>query len=82
MTTLRQLAALALLSAFLALPTTSCGASAATRSAYTIEAANCVEHEQVIVHRTGTTLAQDQADLHAERARCDAALAAIEGGAR
>jgi hypothetical protein len=54
-----------------------CGGSTATRSAYTIEAANCVEHERAIVDRTGTTLAQDQADLTAERERCDAALRVI-----
>lgn len=57
-----------------------CGASAATRSTYALEQARCIANEREIVDREGTTLEQDQADMAAERARCDAALDAIEGG--
>lgn len=65
----------------LALFAASCGgASAATRTAYGVEAARCVANERAIVDRQGTTEAQDRADLRAERTRCDAALAAIENG--
>ena len=58
----------------------ACGASAQTRTAYGVEEARCIANERAIVDRHGTTLAQDQADLATERARCDAALHAIEGG--
>ena len=59
-----------------------CGPSVTpeTRTLYAIEQARCVESEEAIVARQGTTEAQDQADLAAERARCDAALRAVEGG--
>lgn len=59
-----------------------CGPSVTpeTRTLYAIEQARCVENEEAIVARQGTTEAQDQADLAAERARCDAALRAVEGG--
>lgn len=55
-----------------------CGASAATQGAYALEQARCIANEREIVDRAGTTLEQDQAALAAERARCDAALDAIE----
>jgi hypothetical protein len=55
------------------------GASEAVRARYSIEVATCIAHERAIVDRQGTTREQDAADLAAERARCDAALAAIEG---
>lgn len=54
------------------------GASAETRARYSLEAARCVANERSIVDREGTTEAQDRADMTAERARCDAALAEIE----
>lgn len=57
-----------------------CGtASLETRTAYSIEAAHCVANERAIVDREGTTREQDEADLAAERARCDAALLTIGG---
>jgi hypothetical protein len=56
------------------------GASAAVRASYAAETARCVANERAIVDREGTTLEEDQDALAAERARCDAALAAIEGG--
>ena len=56
------------------------GATGATRTAYGTEVAHCIANEQALVARRGTTLAQDQADLRAERARCDAALTRIEAG--
>jgi hypothetical protein len=56
------------------------GASAETRAAYSLEAARCVSHERAIVDRQGSTREQDEADLAAERARCGAALRAIEAG--
>lgn len=55
-----------------------CGASAATQGAYALEQARCIANEREIVDRQGSTLAEDQAALAAERARCDAALDAIE----
>jgi hypothetical protein len=55
-----------------------CGASAATQGAYALEQARCLANERDIVDRQGTTLEEDQASLAAERARCDAALDAIE----
>jgi hypothetical protein len=58
-----------------------CGASAATHSAYSIEAARCIANERVIIERTGTTEEQDRADMAAERARCDHELSLIVGGA-
>jgi hypothetical protein len=59
--------------------TSGCGgASDALRAAYATEAARCVMNERAIVDRQGTTEEQDRADLDAERARCDAALDAIE----
>jgi Tfp pilus assembly protein PilV len=47
--------------------------------AYTAEVALCIANERAIVDREGTSREQDAADLAAERARCDAALAAIGG---
>jgi len=59
------------------------GASAETRSSYAVEQARCVANEREIVNRRGTTAEEDDAALAAERARCDAALHAIEeGGSR
>lgn len=60
---------------------TGCGPAVTpeVRSAYAIEQARCVENEEAIVARPGTTEAEDRAALDAERARCDAALAAIGG---
>ena len=57
----------------------SCGASEQVRAAYSIEVARCVANERAIVDREGTTREQDEADLAAERVRCDAALDAIGG---
>lgn len=54
------------------------GASAQVRTAYSIEIAHCAANEHEIVARQGTTRAQDEHDLAVERARCDAALHAIE----
>lgn len=48
-----------------------------TRARYEAEVTHCIDSEQAIVARTGTTADQDAADLAAERARCDAALAGI-----
>ena len=56
-----------------------CGASAELRARYATEVARCTANERAIVDRQGTTLEQDRADLEVERARCDAALAAIGG---
>lgn len=56
------------------------GASAEVRAAYSVEVARCIANERAIVDRQGTTREQDQSDLAAERARCDAALQAIEAG--
>lgn len=55
-----------------------CGASAATQSAYALEQARCIANEREIVDRPDTTEEQDRQDMTAERARCDAALDAIE----
>jgi hypothetical protein len=57
-----------------------CGASTQTRVAYATEQARCIANERAIVDRAGSTAAEDRADLEAERARCDEALRAIEGG--
>jgi len=54
------------------------GASAELRTAYATEMARCVANERAIVDRQGTTREQDLSDLDAERARCDAALVAVE----
>lgn len=55
-----------------------CGASPATREAYTLETLRCVANEQAIVDREGTTADEDREALALERARCDAALGAIQ----
>lgn len=47
------------------------------RAQYEGEVHRCLDNEQAIVARTGSSMDQDAADLVAERARCDAALAAI-----
>lgn len=60
----------------------SCGASAELRASYSLEVTRCIANERAIVDRQGSTREQDEADLAIERARCDAALAAIEGGSR
>jgi hypothetical protein len=57
----------------------SCGASADIRTRYAVEVARCTANERAIVDREGTSLEQDREDLEVERARCDAALAAIGG---
>ena len=59
-----------------------CGAqlTASQREALTVETQRCVANERAIVDRPDTTEEQDRADLAAERARCDAARAAIVGG--
>lgn len=67
--------------AFLAATVGCGGATGVTRTSYALEEARCVSNERVIVDRANTTREQDETDLAAERARCDAALAAI-GGAR
>ena len=56
-----------------------CGASAELRARYATEVARCTANERAIVDRQETTYEQDRADLEVERARCDAALAAIGG---
>lgn len=56
-----------------------CGASPETRTRYAAEVARCMANERSIIDREGTTLEQDREDLEVERARCDAALAAIGG---
>lgn len=60
---------------------TACGGTTgATRTAYSVEVAHCIAAERAIIDRTGTTEAQDRADMAAERARCDARLSQISGG--
>jgi len=59
--------------------TMGCGASAELRARYATEVARCTANERAIVDRPGTSFDEDQRDLLAERARCDAALAAIGG---
>lgn len=56
------------------------GLSAETRTAFAVETARCVSNERAIVDRQGSTREQDELDLATERARCDAALDAIEAG--
>lgn len=63
----------------LALGLSSCVSSAELRARYATEVARCTANERAIIDRTGTTYEQDRADLVVERARCDAALAAIGG---
>jgi hypothetical protein len=60
----------------------SCGGSIsdAARARYAEEIARCMMRERAIVDREGTTAEQDRADMDLERARCDAALDAIEAG--
>lgn len=58
----------------------ACGPSMQLRTAYAREVARCTTNERAIVDRQDSTLAQDETDLTAERARCDAALASIEHG--
>ena len=72
---------LAIILAAIAWLMSGCGASAQTRVAYATEQARCIANERAIVDRAGTTEEADRADLAAERARCDAALSSIEGGA-
>jgi hypothetical protein len=62
-----------------ALNMAGCGASAATREAYAAEVARCVAGERAIVDRSGTSEEEDREALALERARCNAALAAIGG---
>lgn len=57
-----------------------CGASDAVRASYAVEVANCMAQERRIIDREGTTAEQDAEDWEIERARCNAALEAIEGG--
>jgi len=65
----------------LALCLVACGPAVTpeVRTAYAIEQARCIENEEAIVARAGTTEAEDLADLAIERARCDTALRAVEG---
>lgn len=58
------------------------GISQELRVSYATEVARCIANEREIVNRQGTTAEQDRDDLEAERARCDAALRAIEEAAR
>lgn len=58
----------------------ACTPSAQLRIAYAREVARCTTNERAIVDRPDTTLSQDETDLAAERARCDAALLSIENG--
>lgn len=63
----------------LALALAACGgASPATRASYAAEVARCVAAERAIIDREGSSREQDELDLASERARCDAALEAIE----
>ncbi len=55
-----------------------CGASGAVRSAYALEQARCLANERQIIDRESSE-AEDDRDMAAERARCDAALLAIGG---
>ena len=57
----------------------SCGASPEVRVSYATETARCLANEREIIERVGTTREEDDAAFLAERARCDAALAAIAG---
>lgn len=66
-------------SALILILLTGCGASAELRARYATEVARCTANERAIVDRVGTSFEEDQRDLLAERARCDAALAAIGG---
>lgn len=58
----------------------TCNASKDTRRRYMEEVARCTANERMIVRREDSTFQEDEADLAAERARCDAALIAIEEG--
>lgn len=78
--TRQNIAAIAVLLMVALTPLCGCGASAATRSAYALEQARCIANERSIIDREGTTEEQDRADMASERARCDAALDAIEAG--
>jgi len=73
-----SLLALALLGSSLV----GCGAqlSSTQRTTLATETQRCLLNERAIVDRTGTSAEQDASDLAAERARCDAARAAIVGG--
>ena len=64
--------------------TVGCGAqlTASQREALAVETQRCLANERAIVDRPDTTEEQDRADLAAERSRCDAARAAIVGGAQ
>ena len=69
----------ALLLVALALTLPACGAqlTATQRTALAVETQLCIANERAIVERQGTTEDEDRAALAAERARCDAARAAI-----
>ncbi len=69
----------AALVAAVALVLASCGASAELRARYATEVARCTANERAIVEREGTSYEDDREALEVERARCDAALAAIGG---
>ncbi len=62
------------------------GASAEVRTAYAVEQAACLANERAIIDEPCGTLdaeacrARDYEAMRVERARCDAALAAIYGG--
>ena len=58
------------------------GLTNSQRASLATETQVCLLNERAIVDRMGTTAEQDAADLAAERARCDAARAAIVGGGR
>lgn len=65
--------------AFLGVGVLGCGAQLTDpqRVALTVETQRCLLTEREIIDRAGTTEEQDRADLAIERARCDAARAAI-----
>lgn len=65
-----------------AIALSGCGAqlTSAQRTALAVETQLCIANERAIVDRQGTTEEDDRADLAAERARCDAARAAISEG--
>lgn len=66
-----------------ALAFSSCGGPQLTadqRTALAIETQRCIVNERAIVDRVGSSREDDERDLAAERARCDAARDAIANG--
>jgi recombinational DNA repair protein (RecF pathway) len=61
-----------LVGAGLALAISQCAGCGASVAEYEEVTADCAERASVIVHREGTTLEQDRADLAALREECEA----------